>query len=305
MVTYIIGQKLTLLDREPQAGEPAVVLLTSEELDQHPVLAGLETTLHHLPPARDARVCKAEVRRDCLCGMVATPRRTREGERIAFGYLLTERHLALCDDSGAIHALVKRLAKEKRWQENGPGRIFYELLELLVARDLHHLAEMEDYLTQMEDRGLSGELEGFNAQLRRMRRDATGWFRYYTQLEDVACELEKNEGAFFTENELRLFHMLERRLGRLRDEAQLLREYCLQVRELFQAEIDIRQNRIMKILTIVTTICLPLSLLAGWYGMNFTNMPELSWKYGYPAVIAASVLIVAICLWIMKKKKFW
>lgn len=99
--------------------------------------------------------------------------------------------------------------------------------------------------------------------------------------------------------------MLEKRLGRLRNEAQLLREYCLQVRELFQAEIDIRQNRIMKILTIVTTIFLPLSLLAGWYGMNFTGMPELTWKYGYPAVIAVSILVVAVCLWIMKKKKFW
>ena len=99
--------------------------------------------------------------------------------------------------------------------------------------------------------------------------------------------------------------MLEKRLGRLRNEAQLLREYCLQVRELFQAEIDILQNRIMKILTIVTTIFLPLSLLAGWYGMNFTGMPELTWKYGYPAVIAVSILVVAVCLWIMKKKKFW
>ena len=99
--------------------------------------------------------------------------------------------------------------------------------------------------------------------------------------------------------------MLEKRLGRLRNEAQLLREYCLQVRELFQAEIDIRQNRIMKILTIVTTIFLPLSLLAGWYGMNFTGMPELTWKYGYPTVIAVSILVVTVCLWIMKKKKFW
>ena len=50
-------------------------------------------------------------------------------------------------------------------------------------------------------------------------------------------------------------------------------------------EIDIRQNGIMKILTIVTTIFLPLSLLAGWYGMNFAGMKELSWKYGYEAVI--------------------
>ena len=89
------------------------------------------------------------------------------------------------------------------------------------------------------------------------------------------------------------------------EEAQLLREYCLQVRELFQAEIDIRQNRIMKILTIVTTIFLPLSLVAGWYSMNFVGMPELGWKYGYPAVIIVSVLVVLISLWIMKKKKFW
>ena len=61
----------------------------------------------------------------------------------------------------------------------------------------------------------------------------------------------------------------------------------------------------MKILTIVTTIFLPLTLVAGWYGMNFSNMPELSWKYGYPAVIVISLVIVMICLWIMKKKKFW
>ena len=102
-----------------------------------------------------------------------------------------------------------------------------------------------------------------------------------------------------------LLRLLEQRTGRLREEAQLLREYCLQVRELFQAEIDIRQNRIMKILTIVTTIFLPLSLVAGWYGMTFVGMPERGWKYGSPAVIIVSVLVVLISLWIMKKKKFW
>ena len=77
------------------------------------------------------------------------------------------------------------------------------------------------------------------------------------------------------------------------------------MRELFQAEIDIRQNHIMKILTIVTTIFLPLSLVAGWYGMNFAYMPELSWKYGYPAVIVVSALVTLICLLIMNKEKFW
>ena len=57
---------------------------------------------------------------------------------------------------------------------------------------------------------------------------------------------------------------LGQQVGRLQAEAQALREYGIQVRELFQAEIDIRQNRIMRILTIVTTIFLPLPLVAGW-----------------------------------------
>lgn len=61
-----------------------------------------------------------------------------------------------------------------------------------------------------------------------------------------------------------MFRMTEQQVGRLQAEAQALREYGIQVRELFQTEIDIRQNRIMKILTIVTTIFLPLPLVAGW-----------------------------------------
>ena len=99
--------------------------------------------------------------------------------------------------------------------------------------------------------------------------------------------------------------MFENRVNRLREESQLLREYCTQIQTMFQSEIDIRQNRIMKILTLVTTIFFPLSLLVGWYGMNFKGMPELSWEYGYPAVIVVSVFIVLVSLWICKKKKFW
>ena len=74
---------------------------------------------------------------------------------------------------------------------------------------------------------------------------------------------------------------------------------------MFQSEIDIKQNRIMQILTIVTTVFLPLSLIVGWYGMNFAHMPELHWKYGYPMVIAVSSAVVVINLIICKKKKFW
>ena len=305
MYIYGLGQSLTLLEGVPAPGTAAVCLLTSEELDRNPRLPGLEEVLRHTPSARDARVCKAEVRRGYLSGTVVIPRQSREGARVAFGYLLTRDRAVLCDDTGTAHAILKRMGKEKRWQENGPGRFFCEFLEQLLVRDLHHLEELEDRLSQLEDGVLAGDMEGFNAALSPLRKQALGWLRYYTQLDAVACELEGNEIGLFSSEEEQMFHMLEKRLTRLRDEAQLLREYCLQVRELFQAELDIRQNRIMKILTIVTTVFLPLSLVAGWYGMNFVGMPELRWAYGYPAVIAGSVVIVLLTLWIMKKKKFW
>ena len=81
----------------------------------------------------------------------------------------------------------------------------------------------------------------------------------------------------------------------------MLRDYCVQIREVYQSLIDERQNEIMKLLTIVTTIVLPLSLVAGWYGMNFDNMPELT--HGYPFVIGLSLVVVAVIIIIFKKRK--
>lgn len=305
MYQYHISSTLIPLSEKPDPDMCVLTLLTSEELDQRPQLPGLEQLLCHTPTARDARVCKAETHRNYLCGTITTPRHTKEQAPITFGYLLTPNEVILCDDTGAARTMVQRVSRENPQMEKGVGSFFYAFLELLIAKDMHHLQELEEKLDQLEDQVLAGQMEDFNPRMTAVRKEIAGWIRYYTQLDDMVCEFQENENEYFSENELRLFHMVEKRIERLKDEAQMLREYGLQVRELFQAEIDIRQNRIMKILTIVTTIFLPLSLVAGWYGMNFVNMPELTWKYGYPAVIGASVLVVLVCLWIMKKKKFW
>ena len=60
----------------------------------------------------------------------------------------------------------------------------------------------------------------------------------------------------------------------------------------------------MTLLTVVTTVFMPLTLIVGWYGMNFRYMPELDKPWGYPAVIALSVAVVVISLWFFKKKKW-
>ena len=76
------------------------------------------------------------------------------------------------------------------------------------------------------------------------------------------------------------------------------------MREAYQSQIDIEQNELMKLFTVVTVIFQPLTLLVGWYGMNFSGMPELAWKYGYPVFIIVSAVIVLILILYFKKKKW-
>ena len=305
MEFYSIDHGLTPMEGKQADTVCTLVLLTPEELEQGVSIPRLEHILCHTPNPRDARICKAEPRRDCLCGTVVTPRRTKDGVPIAFGYLLASGWVILCDGSGAVGSMLQHLRREEPQQETGMGSFFYDFLELLIARDLRHLQALEEQLDRLEDQVLSGKIEDFNPQMTAMRKEITGWIRYYTQLDDMICEFQENENGYFTDDEVQAFHLVEKRIGRLAGEAQALREYGLQLRELFQAEIDVRQNRIMKTLTIVTTIFLPLTLVAGWYGMNFVHMPELRWEYGYPVVIGISIAVVSLSLWIMKKKKFW
>ena len=106
-----------------------------------------------------------------------------------------------------------------------------------------------------------------------------------------------------SEESLRHFVILDGRLDRLYENVRSLRDYLSQVREAYQAQIDIEQNSLMKTFTVITAIFLPLTLLVGWYGMNL-RMPEFGWDYGYPFVIALSVAIIVLCILLFKKRKW-
>ena len=241
MKWYAIGKTLTPLDRAPESGA-AVVLLNSDELAHETALPGLEAVLHHTPSTRDAHVCKAEVRSNCLSGTLALPRGRRDGTRLCCGYLVTKDRVVLVDDGEMVEPYLKRIVKEKRLTENSVGRFLYDFFELLIARDLHRLEEIEDRATALEGRVLSGELEEFSTPMSELRKETMAWYRYYSQLDDVACELRENENGYFSDEECGLFRLFEERVIRLREESQLLREYCTQIQSLFQSEIDIRQN---------------------------------------------------------------
>ena len=93
-------------------------------------------------------------------------------------------------------------------------------------------------------------------------------------------------------------------MERLRDTSAAIGEYTMQIRDLYKMHLDIKQNNIMTILTAVTTIFMPLTLIVGWYGMNFKYMPELEYRWSYPVLICVSAATVIINVLVFKKKKW-
>ena len=81
-------------------------------------------------------------------------------------------------------------------------------------------------------------------------------------------------------------------------------DLTIQLREVYEATLDIGLSKIMKVFTVVTSVFLPLTLVAGWYGMNFKYMPELGWKYGYYYVVCLAVVMVTAWIFFFKKKRF-
>lgn len=180
-------------------------------------------------------------------------------------------------------------------------RAMYAFFKNLFKGDTKNLEELEDRISTLDDSVISGDEEDIREQIVDIRYEVLRLKKYYEQFEEIFDELCDNDNELISEECLNYFEILNNRCGRLTSQVMNLREYIVQVRESYQAQIDIEQNRLMKVFTLMTSIFLPLTLIAGWYGMNL-QMPEYSWSFGYPIVIFVCILVCVIWAIVFKKK---
>ena len=248
---------------------------------------------------------KAEVNYDSLTGTFQIPdRNDLKGEDFCFAFALDEKGIVFIDDSGKALQMIDEIRRTKRWREPSLERFLYDFLELIVDRDLSLMERFESELNRIEEGILASREQEDLVRVNEIRSDLRELLVHYEQIIDLTQELEENENGFFREENLRYFHLFMNLMARRYDFASSLRDYTMQVRDLYNAQLEVKQNRIMTLLTVVTTIFMPLTLIAGWYGMNFRYMPELEWRAGYPIVIGVSVAVVVFCLIFFKKKKW-
>ncbi len=207
-----------------------------------------------------------------------------------------------CRPSGVVQGVLDAFVRTKTVNLN-LSRILYAFFNSLTSNDSQELEELEEEISNIEEQVIEGREEDYIRDIVSMRKKLMFYKKYYEQLLDVAESIEENANGLLTSGALRYFKMFTSRVDRLNRNILNLRDYITQVREAYQSQQDIRLNEIMKLFTVITAIFLPLTLLVGWYGMNFKYMPELQWPYGYAIAIGISVFFVAGSIIYFKKKK--
>lgn len=183
-------------------------------------------------------------------------------------------------------------------------KLFFAFIDSLLLDDKRELEDFGFKINRLEQSVLEGDVnKDFNIELCGLKKDMLVLFNYYEQLVDVGEELQENENDLFTEEDLRYFKIFTDKAQKFSDNVRTQRDNLAQLQDAYSAALDIKLNSTMKLFTVITSIFLPLTLVTSWYGMNFRYMPELSWKYSYPCVFAACMLISVICIIIFKKKK--
>lgn len=198
------------------------------------------------------------------------------------------------------------------------NRVFGQLAEVSIPNFLipyalirHDLLTDRSFLREIENTTLALELS-FATELKNpqntilnLRKTLSNYKHYYLSLIDLFEDMTEDYEEFLPNDADLNYQRLTNKLNRLYKYSAMLSEYVSQVNDRYRAQIDLNLNKTMKTFTILSAIFLPLTLIVGWYGMNFEGMPELTLKYGYLYVIGLSVTILTGSLLYIRKRGFW
>ena len=214
---------------------------------------------------------------------------------------LVTRHLEVSPSINRTLELLDGFSSDAR---NHPGHLLYRVVRTIIDRYSPIVLNLEARLEQLEEQMLSdpsdellNELVGYNSRLRKLRR-------IFGYQQAVLSEL-KGEGLHTLQaNYEHEFQDAYEQMERLASLSEMLQQLTGDLINGYISVASHRLNNIMKTLTIASVIFLPLTFLAGIYGMNFQNMPELQSRAGYFVVLAVMIGLAVLLLYVFRRKRW-
>lgn len=196
-----------------------------------------------------------------------------------------------------------RLAHRKKW-DRGTYAAAYMIIDALVDQYFPCVYAVEDELDELENRGGSESVELLMNQVFDLRGRLLKLRRTIVPMRDLMYRILNSEHIQGDRESRAYFADIYDHLLKLSDMIETDREMTADLRDSYISLNSNRMNGIMKTLTVITTVFMPLTLIVGIYGMNFAYMPELQWRYGYFVVLGLMAILV-IWMILAFRKRGW
>jgi magnesium transporter len=213
------------------------------------------------------------------------------------------------EDSNALNQVWYQITNEKVTGSWSPNYVLYRLIDKTVDEFFPILYELEERINRLEDRRAyktyeNKSIEQLLDQLFRARSELLFLRQTINPMRDLIYRMINSRHLQWMHAKEAYFMDIYDHLIRLTDKIESNREVTSDIRDNYLSVSTHRTNRIMQVLTVITTIFMPLSFLAGIYGMNFSYMPELEWKYGY-FIVLSIMFSLGIGMYRLFKRKGW
>lgn len=221
---------------------------------------------------------------------------------IGSNYLLTFHRASL----SSTNKLVDKVDRDPaRYLGRGVDYLGYNILDELVESYFPVLDKLEEEIERVEDEVLGRPDKELLARISHLRKDLIVIQRTTNPQRDMAAKLARSDMPFIADERKIYFRDIQDNLARIVDLLSNYRDLVGGARDMYMTAMSNRMNEIMKTLTIVATIFIPLTFIAGVYGMNFEVMPELGWGWGYYGVLGVMGTVALGMIYYFKKNDWF
>jgi len=191
-----------------------------------------------------------------------------------------------------------------RIRKSGADYLAYSLIDAIVDNYFTIIERLDEEIENLEDKVIIQPNPSNVQAIHKLKRDLIFLRKSVWPLREVISFLEKGESPLVLKSTNIYLRDVYGHTIQVMDTVETLRDVISGILDIYLSSINTRMNEIMKMLTIIATIFIPLTFITGIYGMNFQYMPEVKWFWGYPAVLLG-MSIIGIVMVIYFKRKKW
>lgn len=209
-------------------------------------------------------------------------------------------------EGDVFDSLRERIRQSKgRIRSLGSDYLLYALIDSVADHYYAIIETMGNKIEDLEDSLFEGQTkEEITTDIQSLKREILKIRRSIFPLREIINRIDNSENKLIDEKTLHYFDDVYDHIVQITDTIDIYREMTWGLMDMYMTTISNRMNEVMKVLTIIATIFIPLTFIAGIYGMNFDNIPELHYKYSYHILWLVMIIVFIGMLYYFKRKKW-